>query len=151
MTLGKNLFSKKQLSAVLIAFSILLTGATTQRIETHKPVCNFFPPNKLRFPIRPGQLTNQFNFERILSAVQGVYSPIFRQMGKGDLRIVSRWTNDEVNAFANIVPMQTAPGVVTQIRVIEVFGGLARHPLMTPEGLMLVLCHEIGHHLGGDH
>jgi hypothetical protein len=29
------------------------------------------------------------------------------------------------------------------------FGGLARHETITPDGLALVACHEIGHHLGG--
>lgn len=150
ITAAKNFLSnKRKLSALLIGLSVLLTGATTHRAELAKPLCQFFPANKLRFPIRPSGQINQFNFEKILSAVQGVYAPIFRQMGKGDLRIVSRWTNDDVNAFANIVQHQTAPGVLTPFRVIEVFGGLARHPMMTPESLMLVLCHEIGHHLGG--
>jgi hypothetical protein len=30
-----------------------------------------------------------------------------------------------------------------------VYGGLARHGEITPDGFALVLCHEIGHHLGG--
>ena len=145
-----NTISKTKLSSLLIGLSIFLFGATTHRVQNQpSPSCQFFPINRLRFPVRPTGQMNQFNFERILSAVQGVYSPLFRQQGKGDLRIISRWTNDEVNAFANIVPMQTAPGVMTNFRIIEVFGGLARHPMMTPEALMLVLCHEIGHHLGG--
>jgi hypothetical protein len=29
------------------------------------------------------------------------------------------------------------------------FGGLARHPLITDDGFMGVVCHETGHHLGG--
>ena len=29
------------------------------------------------------------------------------------------------------------------------FGGLARHKLVTPDGFALVACHEMGHHLGG--
>ena len=29
------------------------------------------------------------------------------------------------------------------------FGGLARRPEVTPDGFALVLCHELGHHLGG--
>ncbi|MDO9183353.1 MAG: hypothetical protein Q7U04_13145 [Bacteriovorax sp.] len=29
------------------------------------------------------------------------------------------------------------------------YGGLARHPLMTEEAFAVVVCHELGHHLGG--
>lgn len=29
------------------------------------------------------------------------------------------------------------------------FGGLARHETVTPDGFALVACHEMGHHLGG--
>jgi hypothetical protein len=33
--------------------------------------------------------------------------------------------------------------------VVDMFGGLARHPEVTEEGFYTVLCHEIGHHIGG--
>jgi hypothetical protein len=33
--------------------------------------------------------------------------------------------------------------------VIFVNGGLVRHPDLTRDGLMLIACHELGHHLGG--
>jgi hypothetical protein len=29
------------------------------------------------------------------------------------------------------------------------YGGLARHPMMTVDGFMMVVCHELGHHIGG--
>lgn len=29
------------------------------------------------------------------------------------------------------------------------YGGLARHPLMTEDAFAVVVCHELGHHLGG--
>ncbi len=32
---------------------------------------------------------------------------------------------------------------------INAYGGLARYPGMTKDGYTLVLCHELGHHLGG--
>jgi len=32
---------------------------------------------------------------------------------------------------------------------IHMFGGLARHPLMTEDAFLLVACHEFGHHYGG--
>jgi hypothetical protein len=33
--------------------------------------------------------------------------------------------------------------------LVIISGGVARRPLMTQEALVLVLCHEFGHHLGG--
>ena len=33
--------------------------------------------------------------------------------------------------------------------MIRVKGGMARHPLMTKDGLTLIVCHELGHHFGG--
>lgn len=29
------------------------------------------------------------------------------------------------------------------------YGGLARHPVMNADGMMMVACHKMGHHLGG--
>jgi Zn-dependent protease with chaperone function len=34
-------------------------------------------------------------------------------------------------------------------RYVRVYGGLARHPIVTKSGLALMLAHETGHHLGG--
>lgn len=127
--------------------------------------CGFFPANNLRFPIRPtGQMSEQ-TFRQVLQVVAQVYEPIFRQNGRPKLAIFPRWTDDTLNAYAFICNepnqlgnpnypaecnrMQTAPGVYAPISIVSMFGGLARHPLMTPEGLILVACHEIGHHLGG--
>src|SRR5690606_7932026 len=33
--------------------------------------------------------------------------------------------------------------------MIHMHGGLARYPIMSPGGMLLVACHEVGHHLGG--
>lgn len=33
--------------------------------------------------------------------------------------------------------------------VIRIYGGLVRHPQLSVDGLSLLLCHEIGHHMGG--
>ncbi|MBX3032471.1 MAG: hypothetical protein KF865_01005 [Bdellovibrionaceae bacterium] len=127
--------------------------------------CRFFPPNQLKFPVRPSGQISEMTVNRILQVTQQVYSPLFRQAGFAPLRLMSRWQDDSVNAFA--IPcnqpgylghpqypkecqlMRTADDVITPFSLVVLFGGLARHPLMTPEGLVLVACHEIGHHLGG--
>jgi hypothetical protein len=45
-----------------------------------------------------------------------------------------------VNAYAN------REGNVS---VVQMFGGLARHKLVTDDAFEMVICHELGHHLGG--
>jgi hypothetical protein len=127
--------------------------------------CNFFPPNKLRFPIRNAGQMPEHTFRRIVQVVGEVYAPLFRQAGHPPLYISPRWEDDEVNAFAldcskpdmigkpgypvECGRMRTSLNVYTPFSLVVMFGGLARHPLMTSEGFILVACHEIGHHLGG--
>jgi hypothetical protein len=132
--------------------------------DFHQP-CTFFPPNNLRFPVRSFGQMPEHTFRRIVQVVDQIYSPLFRQAGHPPLYISPRWTDDTVNAFATIcnqpenigkknyppecAKMQTSPGVMTPFSLVVMFGGLARHPLMTGDGFILVACHEIGHHLGG--
>lgn len=59
---------------------------------------------------------------------------------KGNLEIDGRWDDSTVNASA------------TQLYgswTVNMYGGLARRPEVTKDGFTLVLCHELGHHLGG--
>lgn len=81
------------------------------------------------------------DFERAASLVEGVYGPQAREMGH-QLRIRRFWATTAVDAWANQLP--------TGIWEIRITGGLARHPRMTRDGLVLILCHEMGHFLGGE-
>jgi len=57
-----------------------------------------------------------------------------------ELVIDKHWEDGTVNAYASENGNND---------VISMFGGLARHPAITPDAFYLVACHEIGHHLGG--
>lgn len=57
------------------------------------------------------------------------------------LTINGNWDDSTVNANSSRMF-----GSVT----INMFGGLARRPEISPEGFTLVLCHELGHAYGGD-
>jgi hypothetical protein len=59
------------------------------------------------------------------------------------LRINKLWTDGTVNA--NVSRSKKYGGVVT----INMYGGLARHPLINESGFAIVLCHELGHAYGG--
>ena len=58
------------------------------------------------------------------------------------LKIEKKWSSATVTA-----------GTYRDIRnkqwIINLYGGLARHPLITEDAYALVICHEIGHHIGG--
>lgn len=150
----------------LISLTLILATSTTAKttdilaIATHDHnECNFFPANRLRFPIKnDGKQISRPQFRKILDAAESVYKPIFQSLGLGRFYVVDRWSDDTVNACASsgapCSQTQTQiPGLTNKAagvdRYVEIYGGLARHPYMTPEGLMLVVCHEIGHHLGG--
>ncbi len=146
-------FSSVTLNPKNVQYQLL--SQRTEKLKT----CQFFPANRLKFPVRQndvGYNISGLQFKRILEAVQVTYAPIFKQRGLGNLRIFPLWTNNDVNAFAtplvpNRDPSDTPelPQVSTPVRAIAMFGGLARHPYMTAEGLLMVACHEVGHHLGG--
>lgn len=80
-------------------------------------------------------------FSFFLKWVEGVYRPLFSQKFNKVLTIEGQWEETEVNAHATR-DLEDNP-------IVEVPGGLARHPLLTEDGFLLIICHELGHFLGG--
>ncbi len=78
-------------------------------------------------------------FNEVIDKVEGIYSSITSSMGS-NLNVARLWENGTVNAAA--YPSGKEMNVM-------MYGGLARHPAITEDGFALVLCHEIGHHIGG--
>lgn len=78
-------------------------------------------------------------FNTVIDKVSAVYAPIVTQMG-GTLEIARNWEDGTVNAYAS------RSGDTWNVAM---FGGLARHATITADGFALVVCHEVGHHLGG--
>ena len=102
----------------------------------------FVEENNLWYPPGIEQQTNGMTeevFNQILDQVYQVYAPIFKQHG-AEFVIERAWADGTVNAFARQSGKRW---------IIRMFGGLARHETITPDGFALVACHEIGHHLGG--
>ncbi|CAB4149789.1 hypothetical protein UFOVP558_32 [uncultured Caudovirales phage] len=60
------------------------------------------------------------------------------------LQINDLWSDGTVNAQAY---QKWVNGQLYYM--IDAFGGLARHPKMTKNAFIAVLCHELGHHIGG--
>jgi hypothetical protein len=78
-------------------------------------------------------------FRQIIDQVAGTFSPVVRAHG-GQLQVNYLWNNSTVNASAD------RNG---NIWILNMYGGLARRKEITPDGFSMVVCHELGHHLGG--
>jgi hypothetical protein len=82
---------------------------------------------------------DEAKFNEVIDSVVDIYAPIISNMG-GNLVVERAWEDGTVNAYAQ------RSGSTWKINM---FGGLARHEAITPDGFALVVCHEIGHHIGG--
>jgi len=101
----------------------------------------FVPKNNLYLAVgdKDGAGLTEQQFHSVIDKVEALYAPIVATYG-GELSVERNWTDGTVNAYAD----QNG----TDWRV-SMFGGLARHKTITPDGFALVVCHEIGHHIGG--
>lgn len=101
----------------------------------------FLPPNNLHLQdsamFAPNMTEEEFN--QIVDEAVAIYKPIAKKHG-GTLTANKRWSDGTVNASANQFFGSWS---------INMYGGLARRPEVTPDGFALVVCHELGHHFGG--
>lgn len=78
-------------------------------------------------------------FMRISTELETLYTPDVAAHG-GKLKVYKEWASTTVNAYAQ------REGEEWKVILL---GGIARHKHMTADGFALIVCHEIGHHLGG--
>lgn len=132
----------------MMRFALLVALIGSMGLTGVEEKCKgFLPPNDLKIPVgdkshpgvRGGQGINEAQFNEIMNRIERIYTPIIRQKG-GNLVVNRLWQDATVNASAEQRGSQW---------IINMYGGLARHPDNTFEGEALVACHEIGHHLGG--
>lgn len=101
----------------------------------------FAPANDLNIPasIKSINGIDEAEFNAVIDEVKAVYEPIIK--ANGDRFVINRkWSNGTVNASAQRSGKRV---------IVNMFGGLARHNLITRDGFAIVMCHELGHHLGG--
>jgi hypothetical protein len=101
----------------------------------------FLPENDMQIPVgakRTGGIS-EAEFNAVIDKLETIYAPIISSRG-GTLRVSRKWKDGTVNASA----MRLGP-----LYLVNMFGGLARHERITSDGFALVMCHEIGHHIGG--
>lgn len=98
------------------------------------------PENDLRIPVTKNQSgISEEDFNSIIREFEAIYTPMFKERG-WNLKINNNWKSSIVNARAH------RRG---RTRFVTMFGGMARHKEMNKLGFALVVCHEIGHHIGG--
>lgn len=101
----------------------------------------FLPENDLYIPSSVKSINGitKEEFDKAIDDVEHIYAPIVSSMG-ASLQIERNWDDGTVNAYAS------QSGKTWKVAM---FGGLARHATITKDAMALVVCHEIGHHIGG--
>lgn len=124
-----------------IVIALVLSAFTGTTFGCGSENDGFLPENDLYIPanakVRTGITEAQFN--AVIDKFEPIYAPVVANRG-GKLKINRKWSDGTVNANAT-----QFFGTWT----VNMFGGLARHEKITADGFALVLCHELGHHLGG--
>ena len=104
----------------------------------------FLPENDLNISVDAKSMRNatmtEERFNAIIDLADKHYAPIVKEMG-GKLRWSRKWKGGTVNASANRGWFRTWK--------VNMYGGLARHELVTDDAFAMVVCHELGHHIGG--
>jgi hypothetical protein len=127
----------------LLVAALVLTGfAVVAGSASSNTLCaGIVPQNDMHIPVNSfsaGGLS-EAEFNSVMDKMDAYYIPLLKAKGKQyDLKRL--WTDDTVNASA------TEQGTDF---IVNMYGGLARYPIMTTDGMTLVACHETGHHLGG--
>ncbi|MEC7275473.1 MAG: hypothetical protein VXV96_04060 [Bdellovibrionota bacterium] len=123
-----------------LGFAAMLTATPLFACDQHGND-GIVEENNLWIPSNVKTVTgmNEATFNTVLDRVEKIYAPIVSAEGK-TLKVERKWSDGTVNAYAQ------QRGNTWQI---SMFGGLARHETVTPDGFALVACHELGHHLGG--
>jgi hypothetical protein len=131
-------------SWLLAAVLTIATAPTNGWTCSEDGSSGFAPENSLKISINSKNVSDidEAKFNEIITKAETVYGPIVKAMG-AKLTINRLWTTETVNANAS---RGLFGGNNWQVNM---FGGMARHPLMTADGFLEVLCHEIGHHIGG--
>lgn len=125
----------------VIALSLLV--AASSFATKNSEYCEFAPQNNVQVPIgyeKAGQTgLDEKTYNSAIDLVEKYYKPIVAAKG-ATLKINRMWTTNAANSTAH----RTG-----KMWFVDAYGGLARLPIMTRDAEVAVLCHEMGHHLGG--
>lgn len=126
---------------ILFVFLILASKSMTAQACDIDGKSGYLPENDMYIGVNDKNANDmtEERFNAIIDKVSDIYAPIISDL-KGTLKVNRKWTDGTVNASAQ------RQG---STYVVNMYGGLARHADVTDDGFALVICHELGHHLGG--
>ncbi len=104
---------------------------------------NVIPDNDLHFPpirVKGFEVVTEHDFNTVTKILHKIYAPVVLEKAQVPLIMNATWGDDTVNAYATRE---------VESWTVHVAGGIARAKGMTKDSLALIVCHEIGHHLGG--
>ncbi|MCM2351722.1 MAG: hypothetical protein NDI69_17025 [Bacteriovoracaceae bacterium] len=108
--------------------------------DSSRSACTFLPENNVTIPIsEKSEGLSEAQYHQVIDKFAAKYTSILEKISK-TLTIHRLWEDPRVNAAT------TRKGNEV---ILRLYGGFARHPKITQDGYALVLCHELGHHLGG--
>lgn len=84
---------------------------------------------------------SESTFNSLIDHFEAVFAPVILSKTNKKLVIKRDWPSDRVNAHAT--------KDMENNYLLSVEGGIARNSEITPDGLWMILCHELGHHFGG--
>lgn len=84
---------------------------------------------------------NYIKVEKVSDILKELYDPYLRSQGKS-LKIEVDYSEQHINAYATRDDDDNP--------VIKITAGMIAHPKLDEIGLAVILCHEIGHYLGGE-
>lgn len=125
------------MKAFLLALSLLSTSLWACPIEEEQ-LQIILQKQPLMQPIVSVGIS-QSEYEEAVKLAEKVYTPIFEQNGMS-LKIYAQWDSAEERTYT------TKKG---EVRSIYLMGGHARRKYMSRDAYLSIICHEIGHHLGG--
>ncbi len=133
--------------AVLAMVGMMSMGQAVACSDNMKD--GFLPRNTKYIPVRREVLDRNGNplgggithaeFDGVIDSVLKFYTPIVKSMG-GNLVVNREWDDGTVNAYADREDGNWN---------LTMFGGLARSKETTIDAFLLVVCHELGHQIGG--
>lgn len=133
---------KKKIFLILVLISAILERSEATQYKRGPESC--FPLTEIKYESGlksfGGGLSEE-EYNQVIDRALAVMTPEIKKQLNKKLLIEKDWSNATVDAYATRDD-QNNPVVVMS-------GGLARHPLMTKDAFLLLVCHEIGHHLGG--
>jgi hypothetical protein len=101
-----------------------------------------FPQSSLRIPrLTRGSDPQKDRMDRLIKEFEKKNVHLTGRFLSKKLKIEHLWEEDRVNALATF-DLDDYP-------VIQVMGGISRYPQISDDAIRLILCHELGHFIGG--